>query len=70
MDDVAKTFCDVLKTCAWGAGVLFRQFELGREGYFPELASKNGKDAIRDIKERRIKKSETKPSKNFPMGFA
>ena len=74
MDEIGKTFGDALKTIVWAAGVLFRQFELGREGYLPELTSEEGQKVVREAKEEALKRNtetEKKPkTKKFPMGFA
>lgn len=73
MEEIGKSFGDALKTIAWAAGVLFRQFELGREGYLPELTSEEGQKVVREAKEeaKRNTKTEKKPkTKKFPMGFA
>lgn len=70
MDEFGKGFIDILKSLAWMTGVLVRQFDLGRDGYLPEYASKEGRDAIRQIEEAaKLKKNESK-QKQFPMGFA
>lgn len=71
-DEFGKKFCDVLKVFMWSAGVLVRQFELGREGYPPELISKEGREAIKiGLKEARERNNpKKKVCKKFPMGFA
>lgn len=72
-DEFGKKFCDVLKIFMWSAGVLVRQFELGREGYLPELISKEGREAIEISRKEAIERDNPKKKvqkKKFPMGFA
>lgn len=71
-DEFGKTFCDVLKIMMWSAGVLVRQFELGREGYMPELISKQGREAIEISRKEAIERNNPKKKiqTKFPMGFA
>lgn len=68
MKEVGRELFDVVKIVAWGAGVIFRQFELGREGYPPELVSKEGKAALRVGSIRHEEKKNDKVK--HPMGFA
>lgn len=77
MDEIGVVFVDVLKAMMWSAGVLVRQFELGRSGQLPEFASKEGKEAIHQHKkrienkrERETNESNKSKEKRFPMGFA
>lgn len=71
MDEIGVVFVDVLKAMMWSAGVLVRQFELGRNGQLPEFASKEGKEAIHQHrKEHRTKEKTESKKKQFPMGFA
>lgn len=67
MKEVGREFFDVVKIVAWSAGVIFRQFELGREGYLPELVSKEGKAALRGGNQT---KQEDTDKITYPMGFA
>lgn len=70
--ELGKTFCDIIKITMWSAGVLVRQFELGRDGYLPELVSKEGREAIEVSRKEAIERSSpnTKTHEKFPMGFA
>lgn len=70
MDEFGKGFVDILKSLAWFTGVLVRQFDLGRDGYLPEYASKEGREVIRELEEAKAKTTESKSQKRFPMGFA
>jgi len=71
-DEFGKSFCDLLKITMWAAGVLVRQFELGREGYPPELISKEGRKALEVSEKEAIERNNPKKEiqTKFPMGFA
>lgn len=55
-------FLDCLSFISWTAGVLVRQFDKGREGYLPSMASETGKMLVQEMREE-LEKEKPAPKK-------